>query len=282
MRRGSRGRMTGDRPDQARGPRLVPRRAPVQRVTRLVLRSAAALVVATAATVAIVIATTAPALSQRVMARKAQSPEKASPTCTVPAHIAKGQIVVAVVADFGGENGKVIVTCVLVKPGVSGAQVLQAQAALLGYPSPRYAESGLLCAIDGYPTSGCGTETGAHYAYWAYWHGGKRWLYANGGPGESRVVKGDVEGWRFEPDGSATPSDPPPRAASSAAALEVPARAAASATTTSSPSGGDAAGPVSGERRATTAVPFVISVVFILIIGAAAMLRSRRANRRGN
>ena len=130
-----------------------------------------------------------------------------------------------VVADFGGVNGKVIVTCVLAKAGESGAQVLQSQAQLLGYPSPRYAESGLLCAIDGYPTSGCGTQSGGHYAYWAYWHGGKRWQYANGGPGEWKVSKGDVEGWRFEPDGSATPADPPPRAASSATALETPARA---------------------------------------------------------
>ena len=179
-----------------------------------------------------------------------------------------------------GRNGRVLVICVLVKPGVSGAQVLQAQAALLGYPSPRYAESGLLCAIDGYPTSGCGAQSGAHYAYWAYWHGGKRWQYANGGPGEWKVAKGDIEGWRFEPDGSATPADPPPRAPSSAAALEVPAGAAAVTTTSPPPSSGHATGPVGGGRKGTSPVPFVVSVAFILLIGAGAMLRSRRANGR--
>jgi hypothetical protein len=147
---------------------------------------------------------------------------------------------------------------------------------VLGYPSPRYAESGLLCAIDGYPTSGCGAQSGTHYAYWAYWHGGRHWQYANGGPGEWKVAIGDVEGWRFEPEGSATPADPPPRAASSAAVLEVP---AGTATVTSPPlSQGRAAGPVGSSRKGTSPVPFVVSVAFILLIGAGALFRSRRAN----
>ena len=238
------------------------------------------LMVMTAATVATLAATTAPGAAQPAVAGKASPAKDRSPRCTIAARVPKGQIVVAVVADFGGRNGRVLVTCVLVKPGVSGAQVLQAQAALLGYPSPRYAESGLLCAIDGYPTSGCGAQSGAHYAYWAYWHGGKRWQYANGGPGEWKVAKGDIEGWRFEPDGSATPADPPPRAPSSAAALEVPAGAAAVTTTSPPPSSGHATGPVGGGRKGTSPVPFVVSVAFILLIGAGAMLRSRRANGR--
>jgi hypothetical protein len=207
-----------------------------------------------------------------------------SPTCAVPKHVAADQIVVPVVADFGGVNGRVLVTCVVVESGDSGTQVLQAQAALLRYPSPRYAESGsgLLCAIDGYPTSGCGNQSGAHYAYWAYWHGGKRWQYASQGPGEWKVSKSDVEGWRFEPTGSATPADPPPRAASSAAALETPAKTAPKAAP-ASPSGGHGAGPVGssgGGRRPTSPIPFVVSVAFILLIGAAALLRSWRANNR--
>ena len=127
-----------------------------------------------------------------------------------------------------------------------------------------------------------GPSREAHYAYWAYWHGGKRWQYANQGPGEWKVSKGDVEGWRFEPDGSATPTDPPPRAASSATALET-AGHGRTTTTSSPPSGGHGAGPVGssgGGRKDTAPIPFILSVAFILLIGAAALLRSRRANSR--
>lgn len=266
--------MTGNRPGSARRPRAEPTGVVVTRATRLFLGSAVALLVMTAAT----LATTTTGAAQSTAAGKASPAKDGSPTCTIPARVPKAQIVVAVVADFGGTNGRVLVTCVLAEPGVSGAQVLQAQAGLLGYPSPRYAESGLLCAIDGYPTRGCGAQSEAHFAYWAYWHGGKRWRYANEGPGEWKVVKGDIEGWRFEPDGSATPADPPPRAASSAAALEVQAGGTAVTTTSPSPSSGHAAGPVGGSRKGTSPVPFLVSVAFILLIGAGALLRSRRAN----
>ena len=196
------------------------------RRARLLVKSAATFGAIAAVTVATLAPTMAPGAAQPAAASAARQSKDASPRCAVPAHTANDRIVVAVVADFGGVNGKVIVTCVLAKAGESGAQVLQSQAQLLRYPSPRYAESGLLCAIDGYPTSGCGTQSGGHYAYWAYWHGGKRWHYANRGPGEWKVSKGDVEGWRFEPDGSATPADPPPRAASGATALETATKAA--------------------------------------------------------
>ena len=122
-----------------------------------------------------------------------------------------------------------------------------------------------------------GPSRGLHYSYWAYWHGGKRWQYANGGPAEWKVAKGDVEGWRFEPDGSATPADPPPWAASSAAALEGPAGAADSDGVPT-----DTAGPCcrSGRRtrKGTGPVPFVVSTAFILLIGAGALLRSRRVD----
>ena len=275
--------MTAHRPSSARASGATPATVLVARVAQLLMSSAvtagAIALVTSAFVAATVVATMAPGAVQSAAASAARQTKGASPTCTVPVHIGKHQIVAAVVADFGGVHGKVLVTCVLVKPGESGAQVLQAQAALLGYPSPRYAESGLLCAIDGYPTSGCGTQSGAHYAYWSYWHGGKRWQYASGGPGEWRVSEGDVEGWRFEPDGSATPADPPPRAASSAATLETTARAAP--TPTSSPSSNSrAAGPVRAGRTGTSPIPFVVSVAFILLIGAGAMLRSRRASGR--
>lgn len=198
---------------------------------------------------------------------------------------------VPVVVDFGGPGGKVLVTCVATRTGDTGAQVLQAQAGLVGYPVPRYDESGsgLLCGIDGYPTSGCGTESDGHYSYWAYWHGGRRWQYANDGPGEWTVSKGDVEGWRFEPDGSASPADPPPRAPSNATELEAPARVDQATNTATNrslaaaaSSRGKAAGPVGqtgGTGNTAKKGLFVLCLALIVLIGAAAIARSRRTSR---
>lgn len=199
--------------------------------------------------------------------------------CGVPTRIPKGDIIVPVVVDFGGPAGKLLVSCVLARAGATGADVLQSQARLIGYPTPRYADSGLLCAIDGYPTAGCGTESGGHYSYWAYWHGGARWLYANDGPGEWTVSRGDVEGWRFEPDGSASPADPPPRAPSTAAALESTTSQKQAVVQASS---GDRAGPVhvADSDSATKTALFGICLGLILLIGAAALFRVRRAHGR--
>ena len=265
-----------------------------------VLRPAAAAVLRPAARAAPV-ARAAPATSSARL-----EDQSSWQRCAVPAHLAKGHIVVPIVVDFGGRDAKVLVTCIVTKSGDTGAQVLEAQAPLLGYSVPRYdaSGSGLLCAIDGYPASGCGTESGNHYAYWAYWHGGgKRWQYASDGPGEWTVSKGDVEGWRFEPDGSASPADPPPRAPSSAAELEMPATTMGTATATTRPpgttgmsssssrsnSGGggkgnntlgaNAAGPVrqSADSRSGTRKGLVIlCVALIVLIGAGAYGRSRR------
>ena len=51
--------------------------------------------------------------------------------------------------------------CVPADSSSSGADVLAARAQMLGTPSPTYNASGLLCSIDGYPSSGCGDQTGA-------------------------------------------------------------------------------------------------------------------------
>jgi hypothetical protein len=143
-------------------------------------------------------------------------------------------IVVPVVVDTGGASATAEVACVPVRAGSNGAQVLAARAKLLHVPAPRYAESGLLCAIDGYPATGCGVQTGQYYAYWAYYHGGSSWTYASVGPAEWKVSAGDVEGWRFQPEGTATPADPPPRAPSEASVL-CPSSPPPSTTTTLSP-----------------------------------------------
>ncbi len=175
-------------------------------------------------------------------------------------------IVVAVVIDTGDDGATAEVSCVPVPTGSNGAQVLAARATLLGVPAPRDAESGLLCAIDGYPATGCGQEVGGHYAYWAYYHGGSSWTYASGGPASWLVSPGDVEGWRYQPQGSATPADPPPRSSSEASAL-CPASGPPPTTTTttasppttgpsttvpvaSSPTGGDGGGSSPATRPA--------------------------------
>ena len=242
-------------------------------------RSAAALALVAAA----VIATTFSAAMMGALpaGAAARQPMRLQPRCAVPTRLSKGQIVVPVVVDFGGSAAKLLVTCVVTRAGTTGAELLQAQARLVGYPIPRYAESGLLCGIDGYPTSGCGTESGGHYSYWAYWHGGARWLYANDGPGEWTVSKGDVEGWRFEPDGSASPADPPPRAPSSAAALETASQAGVTSSAGVEASSRDASGPVrqSGDSNsAARKALFASCVALILLLAAAALVRARRAN----
>jgi hypothetical protein len=250
-------------------------------------RSAAGVALVAAALFATIIGAAVTAAAVPAAAGARRQSEKSWQRCAVPARLSKGQIVVPVVVDFGGSDGKVLVTCVVTHAGDTGAQVLQAQAPLVGYPVPRYdaSGSGLLCGIDGYPSTGCGTESGGHYSYWAYWHGGKSWQYANDGPGEWTVSKGDVEGWRFEPDGSASPADPPPRARSSASELETSSQVGRAKTTSKAAaksSTAGAAGPVgetSDDRKAKDGL-FVVCLALIVLIGAAAITRSRRTSRR--
>ena len=172
------------------------------------------------AVTAAVLAAAATAITLGAVGPFASSAAASGPVCGSVPVAGKGELVVAVVVDFGGAAGPVLVDCLAVPDGSSGTDVLAARAALLDKASPRYASSGLLCAIDGYPKTGCGVQTGTHFAYWAYFHGGPSWTYANSGPASETVQPGDVEGWRFEPDGSATPQDPAPRAPSSPSVLE--------------------------------------------------------------
>jgi hypothetical protein len=130
---------------------------------------------------------------------------------------------VAVVVDAGSAGGARAV-CVPAGTRDNGATVLAARASMLGLPQPRYNASGLLCAIDGIPQTGCGTAHDGHYAYWAYFHGTNgNWTYNNFGPASWRVATGVVEGWRWQPDGSGLPTDPSPRGSANAAVTCVPA-----------------------------------------------------------
>ena len=97
-----------------------------------------------------------------------------------------------------------------------GGQLLAERAAALGAARPRYADSGLLCGIDGFPDSGCGERTGDGYRYWAYFSGTSgSWVYGGGNPFIRRLADGDIEGWRFVV-GTGTGQDPPPRITPSA------------------------------------------------------------------
>jgi hypothetical protein len=156
---------------------------------------------------------------------------------------AAGAVHVAIVVDTGS-GSSVSALCVPAGSRDNGATLLATRASMLGTPQPRYAASGLLCAIDGFPATGCGERQNGHYAYWSYWHGGNgAWTYASVGPATTRVDPNVVEGWRWEPDGAASPVDPPPRVAPVAGAICKPApppppptTAAATTQTTARPS----------------------------------------------
>ena len=140
------------------------------------------------------------------------------PTAALPGTCAAaaGELRVSVVIDDGSGAGAV---CVTVPSGSTGADVLVERARVLGTPAPRWDGSGLLCALDGVPASGCGERTDDGYLYWSYWRGDTgTWQYSSVGPATRRVSAGAVEGWRFVA-GAGNPTDPPPRHAPDADAI---------------------------------------------------------------
>jgi hypothetical protein len=124
-------------------------------------------------------------------------------------------VYVAVVIDFGnGSSASSISKCV---PVPSTARDSDALAAVVGQENVAYNNSGLLCAIDNYPSNGvqnCGQSVGSgNYDYWSYWHGTSgSWVYASNGPSEQSVSSppDDVEGLRFQVNAPDNPTDPPP------------------------------------------------------------------------
>ncbi len=129
-----------------------------------------------------------------------------------PLRAAAADVYVAVVIDFGGGPGAPanVVQCVSVPAGSTDAQALSQ----VDDRTTAYATSGLLCGIDTYPpdaVANCRATSGDDYYFWSYWHGtGGTWVYANDGPAEQVVTSGDVEGWRFQDPGPASPSAPAP------------------------------------------------------------------------
>jgi hypothetical protein len=138
------------------------------------------------------------------------------------AEAAPGEIRVGLVVDFGTEpdsSGRVDVACVIVPEGAMASAVVEAWGAQHG--GNRW--DGLLCAIAGYPTTGCGERTPDGYRYWSYWTGsGGTWTHAGMGPGYRRASEGVIEGWRFQ-RGAGNPSDPPPRRAATPVCPPAPA-----------------------------------------------------------
>lgn len=161
---------------------------------------------------------------------------------------------IAVVVDFG-DGSPVSAVCVPSDSGDNSAQLLGARAELLGTAAPRFnASTGLLCAIDGVPSDGCGEQTGSKYAYWSYWHGdGNAWQYSTVGPGGTRVRADRVEGWRFQPEGAGNPTDPPPRGSPDPAATCAPETTTTAAVVTETTAG--PAAPVTTTSGSVTTTP---------------------------
>jgi hypothetical protein len=175
-----------------------------------------------------------------------------------PLQAAAANILVAVVIDFGGGSGAPadVVQCVTVPSGSTDAQAL----AVVDQQTSAFANSGLLCSIDGYPPNGvsdCDASSGDDYYYWSYWHGSTgSWVYANDGPAEQVVAAGDVEGWRFEDPGPASPAAAKPGPSPDYETI-CPQAATAATTTTAAPTTTTTAAPTAGAGSAppTTAPP---------------------------
>jgi hypothetical protein len=162
-----------------------------------------------------------------------------------------GQIRVAVIVDFGTEPdspGTTSVRCLTLADGAKGADLLRERAVLLGLPLPRYAPSGLLCALDGYPAPPECAQGSGEVRYWSYWSGTDGgWIYGTGNPFTRRLRDGDIEGWRFVR--ASESNAPPPRVAPDRAALFPPLSAPAPTTGPGEPGTG-------GTVPATGAAPF--------------------------
>lgn len=164
--------------------------------------------------------------------------------------VLSGSVRVVMVVDPGETSNGPSSVCLVVPSGTTGSQLLARRAAELGMSSPRYAGSGLLCAIDGFPATGCGDRTSGGFAYWAYFNGTSgAWNYGNYNPFIRRMADGDIEGWRYV-SGTGGAQDPPPRIAPSRSLFPplaiVPVPALPAGDPGSVPASGPAAGPGPG------------------------------------
>ena len=124
-----------------------------------------------------------------------------------------GLVAVAVVVD---DDQRVSDRCVVVPDRTDGYAVLRAAGHQLRI------EAGFLCAIDGFPATGCANRPGFDGAYWRYFHAtpGGEWTYSNvGGGGYRMPSRCAIEGWRWAESGGATM---PPRTAPPQMTCEAP------------------------------------------------------------
>jgi hypothetical protein len=164
---------------------------------------------------------------------------------------AAGDVTVAFVLDFGAPSLRLVVGCVSVPASDNRYQALAAFTAQEGLASPTYAPSGLLCSINGVPSSGCGQVVSGGYVYWSYFTGSATgWTYASTGA-FGTVTPNDVEGWRFQDPGTGRPSDPAPRFTGQFRAICPPTPPTTTTTTAAPKAGGGGAGK---GARATGAV----------------------------
>ena len=177
--------------------------------------------------------------------------------------MAAGAQSIALVIQLGEGPGSIIDLCIEEPAGTTGAQALADGLRAAGLGAPSYSASGLLCSINGTPTTGCGVRSSSGYQYWAYFHGSASgWAYAADGPGTHLAMPASVEGWRFESAGTGRPGDPAPVVSPDPAAVCAAAakRATRTTTTTQAPATAPLATPTaSSEERpsisTTTSVP---------------------------
>ena len=139
-------------------------------------------------------------------------PAAATGSCAGP--LGTGQIRVVLVVDPGetGPRGP-MATCLVVAAGTSGSKILAQRASELGLPAPRYAGSGLLCGLDGFPATACPVNNGGSFAFWAYFNGSDSgWSFGLDNPFVRRMVDGEIMGWRYT-TGSTEGDAPAPRIA---------------------------------------------------------------------
>ena len=126
--------------------------------------------------------------------------------------MASGQVCAGIVIDQGS-GATPASQGASVAPGSSDLDLLTAAG-----DSFMENNSGLVCAINGYPANGlqnCLEVSHGLYYYWSYWEGDpttNAWTYASVGPAEHTLNSGQpyVEGWRYQDPGFDSPNATPP------------------------------------------------------------------------
>ncbi|HVU60998.1 MAG TPA: hypothetical protein VHA79_06765 [Mycobacteriales bacterium] len=114
-------------------------------------------------------------------------------------------ICVGLIIDSHAIGGSVSDRCVNVRAGATGVGVLEAA----GH-SVTFRRDGLLCTIDGVPSSGCDDIDNTHY--WAYFHrapDATTWSYSNDNMSTYKPVNRSTEGWVYDNGTALTPTNVP-------------------------------------------------------------------------